>query len=294
MPQVLHRVQLRRVRQQPDQAHVRRHHQPPAGVVPRVVPQQHPMDPGGQSPGELLQEQVDHRRVQLRHHQAHRRPAGGAHRRQHVQRLPAVLAHPAGPRPAPRPDPRERALLAEPGLVLVPDLDLRLGVSFGDRRDVLDDDLLEERLGLRVRLGVLRPRHQVAVAEPVQQLVDPVEAVAGGELLLQDPADVGAPQLAGPVLGARRGVDPLQEAGLLVARQGRRAAGVGPVRQRLQAAPVVGGDPRLDGAAADAQGRGRSAGAVSPCLARMTACTRGQVRVLRYPLAASCRRSSGS
>ena len=34
------------------------------------------------------------------------------------------------------------------------------------------------------------------------------------------------------------------------------AAGVGPVGQRLQAAPVVGGDPRLDGAAADAQGAG--------------------------------------
>ena len=43
---------------------------------------------------------------------------------------------------------------------------------------------------------------------------------------------------------------------LLVARQDRRAAGVGPVRQRLQPAPVVGGDPRLDGAAADAQGAG--------------------------------------
>ena len=92
-------------------------------------------------------------------------------------------------------------------------------------------------------LGVLWPRHQVAIAEPVQQLVDPVEGVAGGELLLQDPADVGAPQLADPVLGARRGVDPLQEAGLLVARQDGRAAGVGPVGQGLQAAAVVGGAP---------------------------------------------------
>src|SRR3954453_20590008 len=58
MPQVLHRVQLGRVRQQPDQAHVRRHHQAPAGVVARVVPQQDAMGPGGQPPGELLQEQV--------------------------------------------------------------------------------------------------------------------------------------------------------------------------------------------------------------------------------------------
>src|SRR4029453_12827728 len=68
--------------------------------------------------------------------------------------------------------------------------------------------------------------------------------------------DVGAPQLADPILGARRGVDPLAEAVLLVAGQDRRAAGVGPVRQRLQSAPVVGGDPGLDGATADAQGAG--------------------------------------
>src|SRR4051794_38865863 len=35
-------------------------------------------------------------------------------------------------------------------------------------------------------------------------------------------------------------------------------------------------------------------GAVSPCLARETACTRGQVRVLRHCLAASCRRCNES
>ena len=47
VPQVLHRVQLRRVGQQPDQAHVRRHHQGVADVVPRVVPQAGPRGPRG-------------------------------------------------------------------------------------------------------------------------------------------------------------------------------------------------------------------------------------------------------
>ena len=101
------------------------------------------MDPRSQLSGELLQEQVDDRRVQLRHDQSHRRPAGGAHRRQHVQRLPPILAQPPRSRPAPRPNPGERPLLAEPGLVLVPDLDFRVGVLLRDRRELLDDDLLE-------------------------------------------------------------------------------------------------------------------------------------------------------
>ena len=118
MPQVLHRVQLRRVRQQPDQAHVARHHQVPAGVVARPVPDQHRVDPGGQLPRELLQEQVDHRRVQLGHDQRRGRPGGGADRRQHVQRLRPRLPHRPRPRPLAGPDPGERPLLAEPGLVL--------------------------------------------------------------------------------------------------------------------------------------------------------------------------------
>ena len=143
-PQVLHRVELRRVRQQPDQAHVLRHHEPTADVVSRVVPQQHGVHPGFQPAGELRQEQVDHRRVQLGHDQPDCRPAGSADRRQHVQRLPPVLAHPPWPRATAYRDPGERPLLPEPGLVMVPDLDLLVGVSFGDRRDLLENDLLEE------------------------------------------------------------------------------------------------------------------------------------------------------
>src|ERR687890_1027478 len=117
---------------------------------------------------------------------------------------------PRGPRAPAGPDPRQRPLLTEAGLVLVPDLDDILGVLLGDRRDVLADDLLEELLGLGTGVGVLGPRHQVVVVEPMEQLVDAALAVAGLELLLQDASDVGAPQFADAVLGTRRGIDPLQ------------------------------------------------------------------------------------
>jgi hypothetical protein len=104
-----------------------------------------------------------------------------------------------------------------------------------------------------MRVGMLGPGHQVVVVEPVEQLVDPAQSVSGGELLLENAANVGAPQLARPVLGTRWVFDPLQEPALLVVRQDRPAAGVGAVRQGLHSTPVVGGHPRLDGAAAEAE-----------------------------------------
>src|SRR3954451_8226350 len=97
----------------------------------------------------------------------------------------------------------------------------------------------------------------------MKELVDAIEAVAGGELLLQDAADVGAPQGADPVLGARRGVDPLQEPALLVPRQDRRAAGAGAIVQPREAAAVVRGHPELDGAATTAQAPGDARGGVA-------------------------------
>ena len=90
----------------------------------------------------------------------------------------------------------------------------------------------------------------------MQQLGDAVEAVAGAELLLEDAADVAAPQGTDTILKAGRRLDPLEEAALFGAGQDRCSAGMGAVGQRLQAATVVGRDPGLDGAAADAQGAG--------------------------------------
>ena len=49
MPQVLHRIKLRRVRRQLDQAHIAGHHHILTGVEARPVPDQHRMHPGGNS-----------------------------------------------------------------------------------------------------------------------------------------------------------------------------------------------------------------------------------------------------
>ena len=96
---------------------------------------------------------------------------------------------------------------------------------------------------------MLRPRHEAAVLEPMEQLVDPIEAVADAEFLLQDAADVGAAQGADLILGPRRGIEPLQESVLLMPWQEGRAAGMGALLQRLQTTLVVGRHPALDGAA---------------------------------------------
>ncbi len=145
----------------------------------------------------------------------------------------------------------------------MPDLDLFTRVRFGNRLDLVEDNLFEDGLEFGVGLLVLGSGHEAAVVEAMQQLVDPVEAVAGSEFLLQDAADVGAPQGADPVLGVWRSIDSLKESVLLGAGQDRCPAGMRAVRQRVQAAPVVGRHPGLDGAATDAQGAGDVRGSVA-------------------------------
>ena len=80
MPQVLHRIELRRVRRQLDQAHIAGHHHILTGVEARPVPDQHRMHPGGQLARELLQEQVDDLGVQRGHDHRRHRPRGGGRR----------------------------------------------------------------------------------------------------------------------------------------------------------------------------------------------------------------------
>src|SRR5512135_3154733 len=97
----------------------------------------------------------------------------------------------------------------------------------------------------------------------MEQLVDPIEAVAGGEFPVQDAANSGAVPGADLILGLREGIEPLQESALLVTRQDGPAAGMGALLQRLQAAAVVRGPPGLDGAAAPAQAAGDADGGVA-------------------------------
>ena len=118
MPEILHRIQFRRVRRQLDQAHIAGHHQIRTGVEACPVPDQYRMHPGGQLPRELLQELVHDRGVQGGHDQRRHRPRGRTHGRQHVQRAESRLPHRTRSRTPPRPDPGDRPLLAEAGFIL--------------------------------------------------------------------------------------------------------------------------------------------------------------------------------
>ena len=68
-----------------------------------------------------------------------------------------VLPHRTGPRPLVCPDSRDRALGAEPRLVLEVDPHLIAGMIGGDGLDRLDDNLLEELLHFGIGVLVVGP-----------------------------------------------------------------------------------------------------------------------------------------
>src|SRR5512135_3423622 len=260
MPQILHRIQLRRVRHQLDQAQIPRDLQVRTGVVARSVPQQHRMDPSGQRARELLEEQIEHRRVQLRHDQRRRRARGHADRRQHIERRELDLPHRTRARTLQRPDARQRPVLAEAGLVLEPELDLLVGMRLLDRLDLIDDDLLEDLLEFLVGILVLGSGHQAAETELVQQVVNGLEAQEHAELVLEDALEVAAVERTDAVLGLRPRLQPLLEAEPLRPGEARRSSGMGPLGERVRTTLVELGDPGLDGAWATAEGVGDPVG----------------------------------
>jgi len=103
---------------------------------------------------------------------------------------------------------------------------------------------------------VLRPRHQVAVTEAMEQVVDGLEAHHHAEFALENPPDVAAPEGADTVLRARRGVQALLHAGVVHRVQQRRPPAAGSVMKRLDPPDVVLGDPVLDGFEGAPQGVG--------------------------------------
>ena len=211
--EVLHRIQLRRVRHELDQAYVAWHHQARAGVVARPVPHQHRMDSDGPLLRELLQEWVDHSGVQDRRDQPRGRPGADADRCEHIEISLLSLPHAPRPRSPSGPDPAERPLLSEAGLVLEPDLHVLVGMGLLDGLDLIDDDLLEDRLQLLIRVLVLGPGHQAAEAVAMEQVVDGLEAQEYAEFTLKDAPEVGAVERADAVLGGGPGLESLAKAG---------------------------------------------------------------------------------
>jgi hypothetical protein len=116
----------------------------------------------------------------------------------------------------------------------------------GDGVDLIDDDLLEELLHLRVGVLVVGPRHEVVVAEAVEQVVDRLETHQGTEFLLEDSLDVESPEGADTVLGTGRGVQAQLQPRVLIRVQSRRAAAAGSLVEGLDPPAIVLGDPVLD------------------------------------------------
>jgi hypothetical protein len=179
-----------------------------------------------------------------------------------VSRERGILALPdaARPRAPAGPDAGQRPLPAEAGLVLEPDPNVLVGMGLPDGLDLVDDDLLEDRLQPRVGVLVLGAGHEAAEAVAMEQVVDGLELEAHAELVCADAPEVGAVGGADAVLGRGPGLQPLREASQLRAGQAWRATGVGPLSQGLGATAIVAGDPVLDRAHAAAEGQGGRGG----------------------------------
>ena len=90
------------------------------------------MGPGGDGRRDLGEVGVHRRGVGEGQHQAGGDPTPGADRTEEIGPLVAGVAGRARPCAAPRPDAGERALLANPGLILKPDLERLASDLLGD------------------------------------------------------------------------------------------------------------------------------------------------------------------
>ena len=90
------------------------------------------------------------------------------------------------------------------------------------------------------------PRPERLEPQPVQQVVDGLEASGHPELLAEDAPHVLAPERAHAVGRSGAGPQPGREAGLLAGVERRLAAAARGVGQAVGAAGVVAGDPGAD------------------------------------------------
>ena len=124
VPDILHRVQLRRVWRYGQQADVTWHRQFASGLVPsRAVADHHSMRARGDLGADLCQVDAHRLAVGRRHDDGSTRRPGRAQRAEQVNGVPPIVPHRARPRAGGRPDVFKAALLAHAGFVLEPDLD---------------------------------------------------------------------------------------------------------------------------------------------------------------------------
>ena len=128
MPEILNRIQFRRVRRQTHERDVRRADQVVRPMKSRAVPHQDRLHVRFQSRRQLGEEQVHDRSVESRRDQSFGLAGRSARRRQDVDETVLRLSDCAGSRSAARPDAGQRPLLTEPCFVFVEDLQPAVGM----------------------------------------------------------------------------------------------------------------------------------------------------------------------
>jgi hypothetical protein len=129
VPEVFDRVEFRRGRRERDESEVGGRAEGLGGVVAGVVPDQGDVSAGRDRGGELVEERLDDGRVESLGDEA-LGPAGGrTDGGEDVETFEPALFRGGRPGPGVGPDGGQRPLLAEPGLVLEPDLDGLAGVG---------------------------------------------------------------------------------------------------------------------------------------------------------------------
>lgn len=124
LPDVLDRIELRRIRRQVEQADVGGDVQPVAGLVPAgTVEHDHGMGTWCHVLADLGKVQVHRLDIHTRQHQGCADATVRADRAEQIGPLVACVARGRRARAARRPGVGQAALLADPGLILPPDLE---------------------------------------------------------------------------------------------------------------------------------------------------------------------------
>ena len=143
MPEVLDGVKFRRIGRQFNQRDVVGNIQLCAGVKARLIPDHHDMHIIVDLLDQLIEENIDDIRIQVRADEAGGLAGLRTSSAQHIHPVVARLFYRARPSAFGSPDPCDGALLAEARFVLIPDLDAFVRVLGLDRFDLFYDAFLK-------------------------------------------------------------------------------------------------------------------------------------------------------
>jgi len=128
LPDVLDRIEFRGIGRQRHEGDVARHQQAPAGLVPAgAVEDENGMGLGIDAAADLGEVEAHQLGADGGQHEGSAGRARRAHGTENVGPVMALIARCRRPGAAARPDPRQRPLLADPGLVLEPDFERLAG-----------------------------------------------------------------------------------------------------------------------------------------------------------------------